>query len=187
RDLGLAVAAERFREDLYYRLRVIPIEIPPLRLRREDLPLLIPHILQRIGERHHRALRLAPTASRALLAYAWPGNVRELENALEFATTVCEGQTVHITDLPPEIGTDNDAAYSAVAPMAGPVLHGVPQTGKSSATAASVALSDAETAEAATIVAALRQVRFRREAAAAALGMSRTTLWRKMKQYGLSG
>jgi len=186
RDLGLAVAAQRFREDLYYRLRVIPIEIPPLRLRREDLPLLIPHILQRIGERHHRALRLAPTASRALLAYAWPGNVRELENALEFATTVCEGQTVHVTDLPPEIGAAGDAGNGTAVPMAGPVQHGPSQTGEP-LVPASVALSDAEAAEAASIASALRQVRFRREAAAAALGMSRTTLWRKMKQYGLSG
>jgi transcriptional regulator with PAS, ATPase and Fis domain len=99
------VAEARFREDLYYRLRVIPIEVPPLRERREDMLPLIRHLLQRIGQRHGRSLRLAPTAVRALLAYEWPGNVRELENVLEYATTVCEGQTIHLDDMPPEVLT----------------------------------------------------------------------------------
>ncbi|HEX9107188.1 MAG TPA: sigma 54-interacting transcriptional regulator, partial [Longimicrobiales bacterium] len=108
-NLGRAVAEHRFREDLYYRLRVVPIEIPPCRDRREDLPVLIRFLLGRIGLRRGRSLRLSPAASRALLTYDWPGNVRELENALEYATTVCEGQTVHLTDLPAEIAQAPDA------------------------------------------------------------------------------
>lgn len=185
RDLGNAVAQQQFREDLYYRLRVIPIEIPPLRQRMEDVPLLIPHVLQRIGQRHHRALRLAPTASRALLAYLWPGNVRELENALEFATTVCEGQTVHVADLPPEIGSAAEPPPVPPAPLAPHDRHASSQTAPTSPPSAAVHLSTEEAAEAQRIAAALQQVRFRRDPAAELLGMSRTTLWRKMKQYGL--
>jgi PAS domain S-box-containing protein len=79
-DLVRAVAERRFREDLYYRLRVVPMEIPPLRDRREDLELLVRFFLDRIGRERGRSLRLAPSASRALLTYGWPGNVRELQN-----------------------------------------------------------------------------------------------------------
>jgi PAS domain S-box-containing protein len=197
RDLARAVAEGRFREDLYYRLRVIPIEIPPLRQRREDLLPLIRHLLQRIGERHSRALRLAPTALRALRAYSWPGNVRELENVLEYATTVCAGQTIHIDDLPPEIlalpesagtaATPAPAALQAVpagaAPGSAPPLpdSGVHATAVGGPGAA-VALTPAELAEATLIRSALERTRYHREAAAALLGMSRTTLWRKMKE-----
>ncbi|MFC1531032.1 sigma 54-interacting transcriptional regulator [Gemmatimonadota bacterium] len=103
-DLVRAVAERKFREDLYYRLRVVPMEIPPLRDRREDLELLIRFFLDQIGRERGRSLRLAPSASRALLTYGWPGNVRELQNALEYSTTVCEGQTIHTRDLPSEVG-----------------------------------------------------------------------------------
>ncbi|MEJ2501768.1 MAG: sigma 54-interacting transcriptional regulator, partial [Gemmatimonadota bacterium] len=102
-NLVRAVREGRFREDLYYRLRVVPIEIPPLRERREDIEAITRFLLHRIGETRGRALRLAPSAMDALMRHAWPGNVRELENALEFATTVCEGQTIHLKHLPVEI------------------------------------------------------------------------------------
>ena len=196
-DLGRAVARRAFREDLYYRLRVVPIEIPPLRERREDLDLLIRHFLERIGKERGRALRLAPSAMRALLAHHWPGNVRELENALEYATTVCEGQTIHVGDLPGEIETGDDAAPLPANGGAGPsfpeasgpevssrgwdtplreeAAHGTPHRG--------VDLTPEEAEEAYRIEAALKKARYRREEAAALLGMSRTTLWRKMKEY----
>jgi PAS domain S-box-containing protein len=183
RDLGRAVADGRFREDLYYRLRVIPIEVPPLRQRREDLPPLIRHLLRRIGQRHQRSLRLAPTALRALLAYGWPGNVRELENVLEYATTVCEGQTIHLDDLPPEV-------VQLPAPAAEPSLSlpggGVPALAVNGGPGV-VHLSAAEQAEAALIRSALERTRFRREAAARLLGISRTTLWRRMKELRVEG
>jgi len=163
-DLARAVAERRFREDLYYRLRVVPIELPPLRARKEDVEPLATHLLERIGERRGRALRLSPMAMRALLAWSWPGNVRELENALEYATAVCLGQTIHETDLPVEI----------VAPRAS-------EPGPPPPSAGSEALSAEEQAERARVLAALEAARWSREAAAAALGMSRTTLWRKMK------
>ena len=94
----------RFREDLYYRLHVVPIHLPPLRERREDIPPLAQHFLAHIGGRAgRRAASLARRAERCCATYAWPGNVRELENALEYAVALCAGQTIQIEDLPPEL------------------------------------------------------------------------------------
>ncbi len=165
-DLPRAVAQRLFREDLYYRLRVVPIDVPPLRERREDLELLIQYLLLGIGRRRGRALRLSPGAMRRLLDHDWPGNVRELENALEFATAVCEGQTVQEADLPAEVGRER---IVMAAPAVSPTAQRPAQ----------------ESAEAARIEAALVQHHYQREAAALALGMSRSTLWRKMKQLRL--
>jgi PAS domain S-box-containing protein len=184
RDLGRAVAEARFREDLYYRLRVIPIEVPPLRQRREDMLPLIRHLLQRIGQRHGRSLRLAPTAVRALLAYEWPGNVRELENVLEYATTVCEGQTIHLDDMPPEVLTVHGPVADAE-PALPPAAHAGAIAFGGEPTGPLLSFSPAEHAEAALIRSALERTRYRRAAAAGLLGISRTTLWRKMKELRL--
>jgi len=93
-DLRRAVQDGRFREDLFYRLRVLPIEIPPLRERREDIEPLATFLLARVGARQGRALRFSPDVLRLLLEHTWPGNVRELENVLEYAVAVCKGQTI---------------------------------------------------------------------------------------------
>ncbi len=189
-DLVQAVADRRFREDLYYRLRVVPIEIPPLRERREDLELLIRFFLERIGRERGRALRLAPSASRALLTYPWPGNVRELQNAVEYATTVCAGQTIHTGDLPSEIMRHAEGRRDGRT-----VPDGHPGTGWESEADQGTAggrelrhrfestLGREEAAEAKQILHALEQNKFHRGRAAGQLGMSRTTLWRKMKEY----
>ncbi len=197
-DLGKAVSLREFREDLYYRLRVVPIEIPPLRERREDLDLLIRHFLGTIGRTRGRALRLAPSSMRALLAYSWPGNVRELENALEYATTVCEGQTIHVGDLPAEIGLVTGFQNGHLEPSTGPVLgepdqgpDGNPPVGLGPServphpTSQGLRFSAEEADELARIRSALEKAQYRREDAASLLGMSRTTLWRKMKEYRL--
>ncbi len=102
-DLRKAIAEGRFREDLYYRLRVVPIEIPPLRARREDIEPLTRFLLGRVAARHGRELRFSADAIRAMLGYSWPGNVRELENAIEYAVAVGRGQTIQPEDLPVEI------------------------------------------------------------------------------------
>ncbi len=104
KDLRRASLEGAFREDLFFRLRVVPIEIPPLRDRREDIEPLARYLLSRVAARHDRSLRVAPEALRAMIRYSWPGNVRELENALEFAVAICRGQTVHAEDLPSEVG-----------------------------------------------------------------------------------
>jgi transcriptional regulator with PAS, ATPase and Fis domain len=215
-NLVRAVRENRFREDLYYRLRVVPIEIPPLRERREDIEAITRYLLHRIGDTRGRALRLSPTAMDALMGYAWPGNVRELENALEFATTVCEGQTIHVKHLPVEVrdaGFDGPHPSEPVGPAgaAGPGIHGgdeagsgtgIPggaplpgtpgvdprpvQTGpRAAAPGVPADLSPSEAAEAREILDALARTRYSRQDAAEILGISRTTLWRKMKQYRL--
>ena len=176
-DLQAAVGARRFREDLFYRLRVVPIEIPPLRERSEDLGLLVRFLLRRIGRERGRSLRLSPPATRVLLAHSWPGNVRELENALEFATAVCEGQTVHVSDLPAEVAAGR-------APGGPPRIEPEPEAPPTSH-AAFASLTPLQRSEAARILAALERAGFRRGETAALLGLSRTTLWRKMKELQL--
>ena len=186
-NLVRAVAERRFREDLYYRLRVVPIEIPPLRERREDLELLIRHFLEHLGKERGRALRLAPSASRALLTYSWPGNVRELVNTLEYATTVCERQTIHIRDLPGEIGRGPGHPFAEnLHEHAGAGTRGTAPAASQAADAyRQRGLSPAEMDEAGRIKAALEMARYNRTEAASRLGISRTTLWRKMKQFDL--
>lgn len=180
-DLAKAVADRQFREDLFYRLRVVPIDLPNLKARREDLEPLIRHLLRKIGRRRSRSLWLSPSAMRCLLAHDWPGNVRELENALEYATAVCEGQTVHIDDLPPEVRAPTQTSV-AEAPAATAPLEAVP-----SPTLASVPNSrEPSTPEAARIQAALEASQYRKQEAAERLGISRTTLWRRMRALGIS-
>ncbi len=104
RDLEHEIASGRFREDLYYRINVVPIRIPPLRERREDVRLLSDHILARLGRESGRGPLALSDPARALLdRYAWPGNVRELENALERAVTLSDGPVVDAEDLPESI------------------------------------------------------------------------------------
>ncbi len=183
-DLTRAIARRTFRDDLFYRLNVVRIHIPPLRERRDDLELLITHLLQAIGRQRSRALRLSPDAMRTLMAYDWPGNVRQLENALEYANAVCDGQTVHAEDLPPELTT-------------GPAPRPVPPAAPIAETSGS-ALPVPPTPAAAPhptlpgvypdrdqILDALEATRYRRGDAARLLGISRTTLWRRMKDLGL--
>jgi transcriptional regulator with GAF, ATPase, and Fis domain len=168
RNLRRLVADGRFREDLYYRLRVFPIELPPLRSRREDIEPMARLLLSRLGTRTGRALRLSPEAVRVLLSYEWPGNVRELENALEFAATVCQGQTLQPEDLPPE-----------VAP-AGMVEEEPPPSARGRPVPAAHPSDDRELRD------ALEQNRWNRVATARALGVSRSTLWRRMRAAALT-
>jgi two-component system response regulator HydG len=109
-DLFVAMKEGRFREDLYYRLAVIPIRVPPLRERRDDIPLLAEHFLRLYGERNGRQLGLARAAADALVRYDWPGNVRELENTMERAVVLCRSATVELDDLPLEVRSGTSSA-----------------------------------------------------------------------------
>jgi sigma-54 specific flagellar transcriptional regulator A len=100
RDLEAAISAGRFREDLFYRLNVFPVQMPPLRERLEDLPILIEHLLQRQGQNGTRSIRLDKEAMKCLAGNAWPGNVRELANLLERLAILFPGQTISGADLP---------------------------------------------------------------------------------------
>jgi DNA-binding NtrC family response regulator len=105
RNLPAEIAAGRFREDLYYRLRVVTLELPPLRAHKEDIPLLVAAFLCLLAARHARAVsvRLRPEALDCLLRYAWPGNVRELKNALERSLVLSRSEEIGLEDLPEEI------------------------------------------------------------------------------------
>jgi len=164
-ELRRAIVEGRFREDLYYRLRVVPIEIPPLRARREDIEPLARFLLVRVAAQHGRELRFSSDAIRALLRYSWPGNVRELENAIEYAVAVGRGQTIQPEDLPLEI----------LEPASLPVTH-----------SAEHRVAAVGPGEAQSIRSALESHHWNREATARALGVGRTTLWRKMRECGLA-
>ena len=177
RDLRRGVAEGRFREDLYYRLRVFPIHIPPLRERREDVEPLARYLLAQISHRSGRALRFAPDALRVLLSYRWPGNVRELENALEYASTVAQGQTLQPEDLPPEVRGEAEAPAASAAAEPAPAPP---------ATRDAAAARGQRGPDRAAIVAALNAHRWRMAEASRALGVSRTTLWRWMRELDLA-
>jgi DNA-binding NtrC family response regulator len=103
RDLDVEISTGRFREDLYYRLRVVTLEIPPLRAHKEDLPILLGAFLTQLGARHGRTVHPSLEATEILRRYDWPGNVRELRNALERALVVCRGDEIGASDLPEEV------------------------------------------------------------------------------------
>jgi len=175
-DLRRAVQEGRFREDLYYRLRVVPIEIHPLRARREDIEPLATFLLARVGARQGRALRFSPQVLRLLLEHDWPGNVRELENVLEFAVAVCKGQTILPEDLPGEVSAEYVEPHE-LETAATVIPHG-----GSNGTGG----GDGGEIDAARIRGALEACRWRRHKAAEILGISRTTLWRRMRALGLA-
>jgi len=102
RDLEKMVREGRFREDLFYRLNVFPVVLPPLRERQEDLPALAEFFLKKFGEKNRReGIALAPEVLEAFRRYPWPGNIRELENVMERAVIVCQGNTISVENLPP--------------------------------------------------------------------------------------
>jgi DNA-binding NtrC family response regulator len=164
RDLEALVAEGRFRHDLYYRLNVITIRVPPLRERMEDLLPLIAHFLEKHGRRLGRTgCTLAPEAMTALRRHHWPGNVRELENALERALVLGRDDVLWLEDLP-----------EALRPRA---TSGISTGGESPAS-----LSEVEREH---ILRTLRDVRGNKTAAARLLGLDRKTLYRKLESYGL--
>lgn len=163
RSLREEVKQGRFREDLMYRLRVVPIFIPPLRERREDIGLLIWHFIQQHNAENFRRIdKIEPLAMKTLLDHAWLGNVRELQNVVEYAFAVGRGSTLRLSELPPEFREPK--AFE-------PVL----KTHNN--------LSDEQ--EKAAILQALNVHQGEITAAALSLGMSRATFWRKRKRYGL--
>jgi DNA-binding NtrC family response regulator len=161
-DLAKLVASGQFREDLFYRLNVVDIHLPPLRERLEDLPLLIQHFLAR-SPHASRAQRLSAEALRLLLNYPWPGNVRELENVIERALVLCQGDEITPADLPAHL-------TGSKAQVAG--LH--------DALARRCTLADLEREY---ILLALEWTAGKRTDAADILGIDRKTLYRKLAEY----
>ena len=184
-----------FREDLYYRLNVIPIEMPSLRERREDIPLLVAHFLKdKLSPRTRRPFQIARATMDLLTAFDWPGNVRELENAIERASTLCEQDTILPVDLPPNVQAAKVATPSGDATSHAPLpvlsaealypLHPQPDSGEAPAPAAvepvKLLKNFLREQEAAHINRALEQAKGDKEQAAILLGISLATLYRKM-------
>jgi PAS domain S-box-containing protein len=166
RDLGKAMEEGSFREDLFYRLNVVPINIPTLRERSEDIPLLTEHFISLFNEKTGKNVTaVSPGSMDLLLDYPWPGNVRELENAIEHAFVHCRSDTILPEHLPESI----HRAQQSVADLA--------------------MLSDnpLDEAERLVILRVLEETNWDQAKAMNRLKISRTTLWRKMRKYGLGG
>ena len=173
RDLRALVEEKLFREDLFFRLSVMPIEIPPLRRRRRDIPLLAEAFLHRLArEMGRRDLRLSDAAKRALVEHSWPGNVRELSNCIERAAILCEGSVIEPEHLRLDPGPGGGPALADVLDLSGPL--------------ADVRERAAARAEEEAIALAMRDTDGDRAAAAAKLGVSLSTLGRRLRVAGES-
>jgi len=164
RDLEEAVTQGTFRRDLFFRLNVLTLRIPPLRERRQDIPLLVAHVLDRVGRDTGKEKTISDDALKILLNYDWPGNVRELENCLERACALSSADDIQVRDLPTRV-------YSATAE-----LIGISSPGNGGV------LPIAEL-ERVTILNALAHVNGDKMLAARLLGIGKTTLYRKLKEY----
>ncbi|MBU2510961.1 sigma 54-interacting transcriptional regulator [bacterium] len=159
KNLQEMVQAKQFRDDLYYRLNVIPISLPPLREKIQDIPLLVSYFIGELNRKEHRSIHtISPDALRHLLNHSWPGNIRELYNAIEYAFAVSEGTTILEKHLPLSILDNTDHRDREPAP---------PKNEKE------------------LILQALQQTNFSKPKAASLLGVHRTTLYRKIKKYNL--
>ena len=165
RNLERAVAEGIFRRDLFFRLNVLTLRIPPLRERRQDIPLLVAHFLERIGRDAGIEKTISDDSLKALLNYDWPGNVRELENSMERACALTSSNRIEVRDLPTQI-------YSAPLDLLGVT--------PSSAQSGIVPIAELEKQ---TILSALTQVNGDKMVAARLLGIGKTTLYRKLKEY----
>lgn len=163
RDLAAMVKNGEFRQDLYYRINVIAIQIPPLRRRKEDIPLLIDHFIERFNRTQKKSIKgVTPAANSLLLAHDWPGNIRELENVIERAFVLCGSRLIGQEHLPPE--------------LTGTTPQHVEQLGMDTMV---------RCAEEQAIVSALKKNGYNRAAAARELGVHKTTLFRKIKMLGI--
>lgn len=164
RDLEAMVSAGTFRDDLFYRLRVVTLHVPPLRERMEDVPELINLFLQEFSVRYRRPVReIEPTVMQALLQYHWPGNVRELRNVIEQLIALADDGMIRAAYLPRELGAGVPVGQPDAAPLQ----------------------QAAQRAEKEAVAAALLATGGNRSAAAKRLGISRPTLYAKMRQFGL--
>ncbi|MBV9572501.1 MAG: sigma-54-dependent Fis family transcriptional regulator [Acidobacteriales bacterium] len=163
RDLEQAVSQGTFRRDLYFRLNVLSLRIPPLRERRQDIPLLVATFLERLSKTSGQERSLSDDALKAMLAYDWPGNVRELENSLERACALTTGATIQAADLPREVVGETP---------------GIAVSGD--ATTKIIPMAELEKE---TILSTITQLNGDKLMAARLLGIGKTTLYRKLKEY----
>lgn len=166
RDLEAAYRAGTFRKDLYFRLNVVTVHLPPLRDRRSDIPMLVHHFLDRYAP--GAPLQVTPAAMKSLLHYEWPGNIRELENCIARAITLGDRQVIDVNDLPPAIRTEQTDTPAA--------------TTQDAASLSTTALAEMERM---TILRVFEQANGDKALAGRMLGISRATLYRKLKRYNI--
>jgi DNA-binding NtrC family response regulator len=170
KDLSTLTREGLFREDLYYRLKVFPIRLPPLRRRLEDIPLLVRNFIEKGNKREDMDIRnVTPDAMKALMAYPWPGNVRELENAVAHGFVLCRTREISCADLPDEVCGDNQASAAAPGNDAFPDPPAFSQTPL--------------TRERLEVL--LEACNWNKAEVARQLGKSRTLVWKYMKKWDI--
>jgi DNA-binding NtrC family response regulator len=189
RDLEAAYKAGTFRKDLYFRLNVVTVHVPALRERRSDIPMLVNWFCQRYAPGGE--LRVSSAAMKALMNYDWPGNVRELENCVERAVALGNGNVIDLGDLPPSIAALNSHASRPPTQSAPELVSDLAAAAEmssiESAAASPLSTTDLEDIERATIRRVFEQVKGDKALAGRMLGISRATLYRKLKRYNISG
>jgi DNA-binding NtrC family response regulator len=180
-DLSAAVTKGTFRKDLYYRLNVVTLRIPPLRDRRSDIPLLAMHFLDRMARENGQIYTLSDDALRSLMAYDWPNNVRELETAVERACTMASGPVIHIADLPAHLQSQELELRRNAAAQAERASEAVLQSAPAMPRVTPLAELEKQ-----AILTTIKQLKGDKLLAARLLGIGKTTLYRKLKEYGLS-
>jgi transcriptional regulator with PAS, ATPase and Fis domain len=166
KDLEALVAEKAFREDLFYRINVIPIHVTPLRDRLDDIPLLAQAFCERVALKGPQPIKtVSPEAMDALLAYHWPGNVRELQSAIEYAHVLCQNTVIELEHLPHKVmtGKSKKEAFGG------------------SSDSLPVGLSEKD-----LLMEALKRAKGNQSEAARLLGISRVTVWKRMKKYGVN-
>ena len=160
-DLQELIEREKFRDDLFYRINVIPIYIPPLRERKEDLPLLVETFINELRAKANKPIKgISREAMEAIWAYSWPGNIRELINALEYAFVICSGETIDISHLPDAVVSSERRDILRL-PF------------------------DEDVSVKSQVIVALKQAHGKKNEAAKILGISRQALWKRIRKYGI--
>jgi two-component system nitrogen regulation response regulator NtrX len=186
KNLEEAIQRGEFREDLFFRLNVIPILVPPLRERREDLPLLVQHFAKLTSEEHNlKPKRFDPRAMEALQRYRWRGNIRELRNAVERLMIMSPGDVVRVEDLPPEIRSDAPSRLSAAPEPSAAANHDRGEPLATQAPPPGTLREFKEAAERAFLVEKLRENNWNISKTAEALDTPRSNLYKKLEQYGI--
>ena len=180
KSLEELIAQKRFRDDLYFRINVFPIHLPPLRNRSEDIPLLVNTFIRRMRAKTGKNIsRLTPAAMECLMEYHWPGNIRELKSALEFAFVIAEGEVIDMDQLPPKIVQPPNQFISPAHQLA-------PGIGHHKTMETMILSSNPEgPAEKRMLIEALKKTNGNQSQAARILGINRVTVWNRMKKYGI--
>jgi two-component system response regulator HydG len=175
RDLASMVENGTFRKDLFYRLNIVNLRLPPLRDRRDDIPMLVAHFLNKVNRNHPARFSIHDDALRTMMQYDWPGNIRELENAIEHGATMTSGGEIQLGHLPTQLQNEalaalHTAAHATRAHDAAPIDEVIP-------------LAEQEKR---AILDAIRMTQGDKLTAAKLLGIGKTTLYRKLKEYGIA-